>query len=249
MRPGAPAACVLLMASLLGGCGAGGIGATRVPGSGTIVTESRSVPAFDRIALAGEGEVVVVAGDEPSLTVETDGNLLGHIETAVAGRTLEIATERGIDIAPSRGVVYRVTTPSVTGVTLSGAGSVALGRWAADEFSVVLSGAGDVSIERLDARSLDVVIAGAGRVEVAGRVETQHVTLPGAGSYEAAGLESDHASVSASGVGSAVLQVASDLDANVSGAGSIDYYGSPRVAVSVTGTGTITQLGAQGPAS
>lgn len=243
MRLAALSACLLVVVALLGACDAD-LAGRRVDGSGTIATVSREVTAFERITLAGEGEVIVTEGAEPSLTIETDDNLLAHIETSVEDRTLEIATVSGVDIDPTDSVVYRVTTSSVTGVTLTGAGSFSLGNCEAEDFSVVLAGAGDVTIAELRATSLDVVIAGAGNVSVAGKVASQNVSLPGAGRYDAMHLKSARATISATGVGSAVVWVTGELEATVTGVGTIDYFGSPRVSQTVAGIGTITHRGA-----
>ena len=51
----------------------------RVKGSGKLITESREVREFDRIVLNGSGEVVITQGDEESLSVETDDNIMPYI--------------------------------------------------------------------------------------------------------------------------------------------------------------------------
>lgn len=214
-----------------------------IDGSGTIVTETREVAGFDQVTLAGEGTVIVTTGADPSLTIETDDNLLTHIDTTVENGVLAIATEPTINIDPSDSVVYRVAAPDIVGLTLAGAGSFQLGECEAESFSVVLAGAGDIEIERLVADSLDVAIPGVGSVSIAGKVLSQEVTLPGAGDYKGDNLESSQATVTASGVGSATVWVTEQLDATVSGVGSIDYYGSPDLTQSVSGIGAVTGRG------
>jgi hypothetical protein len=218
-----------------------------IDGSGTIVSEARTVAGFDQITLAGEGTVIVTTGHDPSLTIETDDNLLSHIETTVRNGVLEIATEPGTNIDPSDSVVYRVAATDITGLTLTGAGSFRLGECETEAFSVVLAGAGDVEIERLVADNLDVDIPGVGSVTVAGKVVSQEVNLPGAGDYRGENLESSEATVTASGVGSATVWVTTDLEATVSGVGSIDYFGSPHVTQSVSGIGAVTSRGDPAP--
>ena len=214
-----------------------------IDGSGQISTEARDVTGFDHITLAGEGTVIVTEGQPASLTVETDDNLLAHIDTTVGNGVLEITTESGINIDPSDSVVYRVTAPDITGFSLTGAGSFRLAECEAEAFSVVLAGAGDVEIGHLVADELDVAITGVGSVNIAGKVLSQNVDLPGAGDYGGIDLESSRAIVTASGVGSATVWVTTELDATVSGVGSIDYFGSPDVTESVSGVGAINSRG------
>ena len=76
--------------------------------------------------------MTVTEGDETSLTIATDDNLLTHIDTRVTGATLEISTEPGIDIDPTDTVVYEVTLPDIVGLTLAGAGRIEMGECRAD---------------------------------------------------------------------------------------------------------------------
>jgi hypothetical protein len=245
MRWSITLSCMLLVVPALAACDASIVvnDGRGVEGSGTIVNETRDVADFDRITLAGEGTVIVSEADATSLMIETDDNLLVHIDTSVRNRNLEIATKPGIDIDPTDSVVYRLAAPDITGVSLTGAGRFVLGDCEADAFAVSLSGAGDIEVGNLSAGVLDVVIAGAGSVDIAGRVTSLDVTIPGAGSFKGRDLQSEGATVVTSGVGSASVWVTSELSATVSGVGSIEYYGSPTVSQSVSGIGTINSRG------
>jgi hypothetical protein len=215
----------------------------RVDGSGTIVTEARDVPEFERVVLAGEGRVIITTGTAPSLNIETDDNLMQHIETSVTGGELDIRTESGIDIDPTNSVVYRLTTPAISGIRLAGAGDIDLDTVAGGTFEIELIGAGDIEVASLMAEQLEVTISGVGSVTVTGGVASQEINIPGAGSYQGRALQSRQAVVTASGAGSADVWVTETLEATVSGVGSIDYYGSPTVTESVTGIGSINARG------
>ena len=64
-----------------------------VRGSGDIVTEVREVSDFSEVHLEGSGDVVVEMGENESLTVEADDNLLELITTSVRGSRLVIEFE------------------------------------------------------------------------------------------------------------------------------------------------------------
>lgn len=246
MRRLLPYAGVVLLLSALAACDEGivvDVGGFEVDGNGTVVEETRDVADFDRITLAGEGRVLVSEAQAGSLAIETDENLLVHIETAVRNGTLEIATEAGIDLDPTQSITYRVASPEITGLTLAGAGRIELGECDTETFSIALTGAGDIEIGSLAADVLEVDITGAGSVQLAGAVRSQAVSIPGAGSYDGHRLQSERASVTTSGVGSASVWVTEQLNATVSGVGDIDYFGSPRVTQTVSGVGSVNARG------
>ena len=62
-----------------------------INGSGDIVTESRDVSGFDKVALAGFGDVTIEVGDEESLTVSTDDNIMPYVTTEVKNNTLVLS--------------------------------------------------------------------------------------------------------------------------------------------------------------
>jgi hypothetical protein len=64
-----------------------------VAGSGAVTTQSRPVPAFDRIDIGGEYEVLVHVGASRSVVLEGDDNLLPLIRTEVRNGTLHIESE------------------------------------------------------------------------------------------------------------------------------------------------------------
>ena len=70
--------------------------AMAVNGSGDLITEVREVSGFDSIDLDGSGEVIITQGAGETLTVETDDNLMEHVETEVRGDTLHLGFKPGI---------------------------------------------------------------------------------------------------------------------------------------------------------
>jgi hypothetical protein len=241
----AGAALVLLLAA---GCGdddsgIGPIDADRIDGSGDVVTETREVAAFDRVVLGGEGAVVIREGEDESLTVETDDNLLEYIESSVSDGTLEIRTTEGVDIAPTDSVLYEIGMADVTGIELLGAGSIEIERWSADGAEIALGGAGEIVVGEFDGTRLTVDFPGVGEISISGAVDHQDVTLAGVGEYGAGGLESLTARVEASGTGTATVWAVDSLEATATGVGVIQYYGDPELTEQVGGVATIVAMG------
>ena len=218
-------------------------GITTVRGSGNVVTEEREVNGFESIALSGVGRVIITQGDDESLSIETDDNLMRYIETEVRNGTLELGLARNTIPIPTQSIIFRVSVNDLTGLTSSGAGSFEIDGLDTDRLKVTLSGAGDLGIDSLSATDLVVTISGAGNVEVGGQVEAQEIDMSGFGNYNARDLESQTASVRISGAGNAVIWAQDTLDVEISGAGNVEYYGSPNVTRDISGAGKVTSRG------
>jgi hypothetical protein len=216
---------------------------TMIEGSGNKTTQTRPAGGFDRVELYGVGRLIVRQTGTESLTIEGDDNIVPVIKSDVSGGTLRIGLENNQNIRPRVPLVFNVTANVLSGLYLSGAGSVEADDIRADDFETRLSGAGSTHLGNLTAASLKVVLSGAGDFTLSGNTSTQEVTLTGAGSYRAGDLLSRNASVRASGAGSATVRVSDHLNASLSGVGSIRYYGSPMVQQHKSGVGSITKIG------
>jgi len=217
-----------------------------IGGSGSVVTEDRPVSDFNRVSLTGVGEVIIAQGEEESLTVRADDNIMRYIKTEVKNGTLilgftdEVKNKR---IRPSKRIKFNLSVKDVTGLDISGAGDVNVASLDTDRLEIVVGGAGDVSLSSLTAEELVVHLNGAGHVELAGQVAEQNVKINGFGAYQAAKLESQTAIVGVNGAGSATLWATDTLDVRIPGAGNVTYYGHPNVTKKITGVGTIISRG------
>ena len=221
--------------------------ANTVRGSGNVTRESREVGDFNRIQLAGIGDVELSQGEPASLEVEADDNIAQWIQTEVRGDTLVISIQGehpGLNLKPTQPIRYYVTVPDVRGLEISGSGNIRSGSIDTDQMDLSISGSGDIQVDSLSAKSLESNINGSGSIEVkGGEVSEQNMTIAGSGNYSAAGLESQTASVTVSGSGSATVRVAETLNARIPGSGNIRYYGSPNVNEQVAGSGRVRRAG------
>jgi hypothetical protein len=146
----------------------------RIEGSGNVITEDRDVSDFDRVTLAGFGKVTIEQGNEESLTVRTDDNIMPYIRTEVKGDTLVLDfTGQGErrSINPSDGIEFDLVVKDLNRLDISGAGSVEVNELEAEKFLADLSGAGTLDISSLIADELVVRQSGAGTVVVSGQVK------------------------------------------------------------------------------
>ena len=218
---------------------------TYVRGSGDMVSQDQQVEDFKRVTLSGVGTLYISQGDEYSLTIEAEDNILPLIEAKVHDRTLEIGLKDWRHaIHPTMPIRYYLTLPDLEGMELSGAGRIVVEDIETSELDIITSGAGDIDIDSLKAESVNIVLSGAGSCEIeVGEVIYQTVTISGAGSYRAYDLQSQNADISVSGFGGAKLWVQESLDIIISGAGSVEYFGRPSLSQTISGAGNVHALG------
>ncbi len=229
---------LLLGMSLLSGCAFG-----MVVGSGKSVTETRAVNNVNAVEFAFIGELQITQGDEESLTITGDDNIVPLVRTTVRDGVLRIdagAANVGRPIVPLR---YALTVKNLDSLSLSGLGNVEMASLEGRTLAMTLSGAGSLTIGNLAVNDLAITLSGLGSANLSGEVNVQAATVSGAGSYYASGLRSQTASIQIAGVGNAEVWAVETLSAQISGAGSIQYKGSPQVVQQISGIGRVTAIG------
>ena len=215
-------------------------------------TETREVSGFDRVALAGFGDLVLTQGEEESLTIEASPEILERIKTEVKDGQLTIRFVRNWvdwigDVLASgfagMRIRYDLTVKELAALAMTGAGRVQVDNLKTDHLALELRGAGQVIAASLEAEGLEVDLSGAGQIKVGGRVTEQTVKLTGAGSYDAPDLESQRAKATLTGLGSATVWAVEELEATIRSVGSVSYYGAPKVSKTITGIGSLNSLG------
>jgi hypothetical protein len=218
-----------------------------------MATEARDVTNFDRIVMRGYGDLRITQGEQESLTIEADEEILPHIKTEVQEGELRIDVvddwaerifkifSQGLD---SQRIIYNLSIKRLVSLKITGAARARSQRLQSSELAIEIGGAVELEIGSLEATRLQVKLPGAGRIKLAGKVTQQELSLSGAGAYQAKALESQTAHVRLDGAGKATVWVTGDLEASINGLGTVEYYGSPSVRQSVHGLGTIKALGA-----
>ncbi len=191
-------------------------------GSGTAISQTRTVAAFTKVELVGSNIVTIRVGRPQAVVVRADDNLVDRVTTTVRHGRLVIG-DRGGGFTVRSPMSVSVTTPSLDALILSGSGTVDVSGVETPRLAVLLPGSGVLRAAGT-AGTLDVRIAGSGTAELQ-RVRARDV----------------HAGVSGSGVIN--VTATNTLNAQVSGSGAINYGGSPKHALTVvTGNGAITPI-------
>jgi hypothetical protein len=217
-----------------------------VRGSGEISSEMREVQNFDRVELSGVGTLYIAQGDEETLRIEAEDNVLPKIETRVRDNILEIGfgdRDWSKIVQPTEPIKFFLTVKEIEGLSISGAGKVIAESIESTSLDINSSGAGDIAIDHLETKDLSVSLSGAGNCVLGGEVVNQSISISGAGNYQARDLQSQVTSIAVSGMGSVEVWAEDTLDIAISGAGSVKYYGRPSISQDISGAGDIQSLG------
>jgi len=214
-------------------------------GSGRAVTETRALPAFEAIALAGSIDLRVRQGTPQSVQVSADDNLLPLLETAVEttnqGATLRIGWKRGETVSTRSRVTVDVVVPRLVALSGAGSGDIVAESFETPALQVSLSGSGDVRLPGLRAGELAVRIAGSGDVSGSGQASKLTIGIAGSGDVKLAELPAEEVTVKIAGSGDAEVHARRTLDVSIAGSGDVGYRGEAAVRSSVAGSGSITK--------
>jgi hypothetical protein len=195
---------------------------TPIQESGIAMTSHRDVPTFDRVDLGGAATLNVRRGSRASVVVHADDAVLHRVETIVRDGELVITTHGSFTTATP--ITVDVTTPTLSGVSLTGTGTI--------------------DVEDVDAPDFVVDTTGTGSLTATGHADRLHADLTGSGRMDLRRLAARDAIADVSGTGVIVVYATDSLDASVSGVGSVVVAGKPQhLTEHVSGAGMITHEG------
>ncbi|HEY7472490.1 MAG TPA: head GIN domain-containing protein [Gemmatimonadota bacterium] len=210
-----------------------------VAGSGVVTSQNRSVPAFDRIDIGGEYEVVVRVGATRSVVLEGDDNLLPLVRTEVRNGTLHIESEQ--DLRPRDAIRIEIAVETLNAVHSGGSSNVAVRDVRSSAFDVGVSGSSELTANG-EFGDLSASISGSGEIHMNGTAGAIDGDVSGSGELDLLEVRARSARIDVSGSGDVAVQVSDRLDASVSGSGDVRYRGQPRVDADVSGSGSVERI-------
>jgi hypothetical protein len=208
-----------------------------VRGNGDVVSEEFFLPDINGVKLTGIGDVIIRHGDEQSIIVETDENLMQYIDTDVNGGVWEIDFDRCVRNV-TRLDVY-ITIPEVRKLIITGSGTIS-GEdvFTGDELDASISGSGRIDFA-FTGNAVDASVSGSGSIELEGDAEFMDVNISGSGDVHAFDLIVQECDVHISGSGDVRTYVEDFLKVRISGSGDVLYKGYPELDIDITGSGSV----------
>ncbi|MEL6982504.1 MAG: DUF2807 domain-containing protein [Actinomycetota bacterium] len=170
-------------------------------GSGETVTETYDISEFTELEVSSAFDVEVEIGDEASLVIDIEEDVLDRLEVEQDGDRLRIGFDSGL-FSISGPLEARITVTELTAIDFDGAV--------------------DAEIDGLDADQLDVTLSGASQVDASGSVGVLVIDADGASEADFGNTSVERAEVDASGASRIDVNGASEVRGQASGASSVD---------------------------
>jgi hypothetical protein len=118
----------------------------QVVGSGTVVTEPRSVGEFGGVSVSGVGQVILENTGAASLTITAEDNILPLLESEIRDGVLTLGPRPNTNLSQTRDIVYQVTFRDLSSLQASGVTDIDATGIETNALSVNASGVSDVSV-------------------------------------------------------------------------------------------------------
>lgn len=210
-------------------------------GDGNIITENRSTGDYDGLKATGPMDFKLVQGDEGTITIEGDANLMQYIITEVKGGKLVVKVENGVNLKPTKTIVVTVPYESINSVSLAGSGDIEnSGTIKANDFDVSLAGSGDIDL-KISSNTVESSIAGSGDIQLSGSTKDLTTKVAGSGDFDGSDLDSTNVTAKITGSGGANVVCNGELKVRITGSGDVKYSGKPtNKDTKVTGSGSVS---------
>ena len=216
------------------------ISCASVSGNGNVREEKRDISNIYEIRTSGSIDVEIRNGDNYSLTVQDDENLLPYVITEVDDGVLIIHYKDGYAIMHDHSKVI-VTAPTLEKLSSSGSADITSSGVIknSNQMEITTSGSGDINVE-VDAPSIRVSGSGSGNVTLSGRTKDFDCRISGSGDVKCANLKSENAVIHVSGSSDVHVFASVSLKVNITGSGDVYYGGNPASPEThITGSGTV----------
>jgi len=211
---------------------------TTVTGSGTFVTEARTMSPFSAVSLNTVGDVVITQGAVQACTLTVDDNILPYIETVVSGGKLNINARSNVSIQDFDLTVKLVMT-DIYDLGIEGVGSITgSNQVQSDRLRLAVEGVGSIYMD-IDVDSVETSGTGVGSILLQGTAIKHRSYMMAVVNMNAFDLITDTTTINITGEGNAEVHATDYLGVTITGVGSVYYRGNPRIDATITGVGQL----------
>jgi phage shock protein PspC (stress-responsive transcriptional regulator) len=199
------------------------------------LNDQYDMAGFNAIELSGIMNAQIQRGDEFGIDLGTDTKLKERYDVYMNGETLVISYDDKRKFfwnnkfwGDADEIRIKITLPSLTELSVTGAGKVNIKGFDEQEMEIDLMGAVEAEGD-FNANNLNVDITGASFLDLRGAGNYLESNITGASGLKAYGYEVQNAIVEAHGASTAKVNVTGTLEMTRGMASSISYRGNPEV--------------------
>ncbi|WP_059025630.1 head GIN domain-containing protein [Gabonibacter massiliensis] len=213
-----------------------------IKGSGNIVTEERNVALFDKIKASRSIHVFLTQGENFTVKVEAEDNILPYIETNVLNHLLHLTLQEGINVKSREDIKVHVTLPKITALHASTSGKIkSTATWQVDNLDLNASTSGEIEIA-VDANQIDIKASTSGEISLKGTTNVLNARASTSGDIDAIELIAKEVSAQASTSAEIRIHAVNHLEYTASTGGEVHYKGSPLLNGRVSTGGEIKRI-------
>lgn len=220
-------------------------GQEKIKGNGNFTTKEITTSDYESVSVGGSFHVTLVKGNEGKISVNGEENIIEHIIVETKNGDLQIRTEKGYNLMPSKGKKIEITVPveTIEKVSLAGSGDIVADfTIRSSTFKTSLAGSGDINL-RIDSDSIEANLSGSGNIKLSGMAKSFEGNVSGSGDIEGFELVAKTSKVAVSGSGNISTNCSEFIEARVAGSGGIEYKGNPKkIDTKVAGSGKIKMI-------
>jgi hypothetical protein len=228
---------VLLLVIALSACSVAGLS-----GSGNVVSITSDSSGFDQVVISDAFRVSIRQGEDFSVVIRVDDNLVDDVEVSQVGRRLTLGLRPDLSRGVRRATLEAdITMPVLAALEASGASRVALSGFVSQEdLEMVASGASVVTGD-IQAGSATMTASGASDISLVGSGEDLVLEVTGASSADLAEFPVSDVRAVLEAASTAVVNASGTLDVEASGASHLTYVGDPTVGSVQTSAGSTVE--------
>jgi hypothetical protein len=229
-----------------------------IKGKGPVVSETLEMSEVSGIILEIPATVYLTQGNEQSISIDAQQNILDNIERYNKSGALKLKFDR--DVADCKPIKVYLTINSLDKIDVSGSGDVFSDTKfiSAGYLSINVSGSGKVQIDA-DADEVDMNISGSGEIKLKsicnkldgnisgsgdiyledGLANYADLKISGSGDIFAFNFPVEECYINTAGSGDSRLNVSDKLNVRIAGSGDVYYKGNPSISVNIAGSGNV----------
>jgi hypothetical protein len=226
----------ILIAILLVGCAQ-----VTLTGSGNVVTQEEAITGFDKVDISNSFSVDISQGEDFSVVIRVDDNLVDRLNVVKQGSTLKIGLEpmQSFTIFDAT-MEAEVTMPELVGLDLSGNSDAQLSGFESSN-SLVVDLSGNSALRGdIQAGDSSFDVSGNSSAALSGSAGDVSISASGSSEVDLTDFPASNGSVDTSGASTVTVNLGGRLDADASGSSDIYYLGDPDLGrIDTSGSSTI----------